>query len=188
MPGILVSAYAKAGTVDHAVLSPDSYAAFIEQLFMGGTHLDPAAMGQPDNRPDIRDALTSVTYPGGSTAPIGQLIDEFDFTQTPLSPLILSTHIPTGISVACGSANKAEPQACTRNSVTVSWSPVAGGQVPGPFSYHLMRDGGKTPVCVTTTTSCVDSPGTGTHFYTALSIDTANLASPQSAAAEADVP
>ncbi len=189
VPGLLISAYAKPGYIDHAVLSPDSYATFIEQLFMGGTHLDPVAMGQPDNRPDIRDALTSVTYPNGSTAPIGQLMNEFDFTQPPLAPLVLSTHIPTGISVSCGSANKAEPQACTRSMVTVKWQPVAADQVPGPFTYHVFRDGGASPVCVTSRSSCDDrTPGSGVHYYTAFSVDASKVASPISAATEADVP
>jgi hypothetical protein len=66
---------------------------------------------------------------------------------------------------------------------------VAGGQVPGPFTYQVLRDGVAVPSCFTADTNCVD-PGvpTGTHYYTAYSIDAANTASPASAAAEADVP
>ncbi len=43
-------------------------------------------MGQPDNRPDVRDALTSVTSLDGSTAPVGPLIDGFDAAQAALPP------------------------------------------------------------------------------------------------------
>lgn len=189
VPGILISPYAKPGKIDHAVLSFDAYAALIETLFMNGTHLDPVAMGQPDARPDIRDELTTVPYLDGSTAPVGDLLTEFDFTQTPLPPLVLSTHIPTKIGVACGSTNSNSPEQCTLPSVTVSWDPVASGEVPGPFTYNVLRDGGTQPVCTTTGTSCTDpAPPSGTHFYTAYSVDSSNVASPPCAGAEADVP
>ena len=39
------------------VLSFDSYATFFEDLFAGGARLDPAALGNPDSRPDQRDSL-----------------------------------------------------------------------------------------------------------------------------------
>ena len=186
VPGLLISPYAKPGLIDHQVLSFDSYAVLIEQLFMNGAHLDPVAMGQPDNRPTIRDALTTGTYPDGSTAQLGQLIDEFDFTQTPLPPLLLSTHIPTGITATCGSKDKSG-QDCTQTSVVVKWVPVTGAQVPGPFTYTLLRDG--APICTTTTASCTDrTAATGAHFYTVYSIDPSSVASPPSAAAEADLP
>lgn len=187
VPGIVISPYAKRGTIDHGVMSFDAFAVLIEQLFMGGTHLDPAALGQMDKRPDIRDALASVTYPDGSTAPIGQLIDDLDFNQTPLPPMVLSTHIPTNIAAACGSTDPVAPEACTKNTVTVSWNPVALGQVPGPFTYTVLRDG--VTACTTTKASCVDTAvASGPHFYTVYSVDGSAVTSPQSAAAEADVP
>ena len=190
VPGLMISAYARAGMIDHAVLSFDSYAVLVEQLFMGGAHLDPVAMGQPDNRPDVRDALTSVSFPNGTTAPIGRLIDEFDFTQAPLPPVVLSTHIPTGIAVACGSKDPANnPQNCVGANVTVSWQPVTQSKVPGPFTYNVLRDGRGSPVCSTTSIKCVDTGApSGVHFYTAYSLDAAQTASPPSAGAEADVP
>ncbi len=153
---------------------------------MNGAHLDPVAMGQPDNRPTVRDELTTGLYPDGSTAQLGQLINEFNFAQTPLPPLILSTHIPTGITATCGSKDKSS-QDCTKTSVVVKWVSVAGPQVPGPFTYTLLRDG--APICTTATTSCTDSSAaSGAHFYTVYSIDESNVTSPASAAAEADVP
>ena len=190
VPGILISPYAKSGFIDHAVLSFDSYAVLIEDLFMNGVRLDPAAMGQPDKRPTIRDTLTQVSFPDGHTEMLGKLIHEFDFKRQPIPPLILSTHIPTNIWLACGSADQhSAPQICRKPIVTVRWDPVAAGSVPGPFTYMVLRDDEKVPVCTTSAASCVDrSPGSGTHFYTVSSVDSANAVSPPSAAAEADVP
>jgi phospholipase C len=189
VPGLLISAYARPGFIDHAVLSFDSYATLVEDLFMNSARLDPTALGQPDSRPTIRDAITMVSYPDGTTAPIGRLADEFDFTQAPLPPLVLSTHIPAEIQISCGATGPGNPQDCTKSSVKVVWHSVSGPRVPGPFTYQVLRDGVAIPACLTTDTSCVDeAPGGGVHYYTAYSIDTENVASPQSAAAEADVP
>jgi hypothetical protein len=146
-------------------------------------------MGQPDNRPDIRDELTSVTFPNGDTLPIGSLMDEFDFTQTPLKPLVLSTHIPTGITLSCASTDKNNPQHCGSAMVRVSWRPVAGGAVPGIFTYHVLRDGTAVTGCNDTKPVCIDrSAPSGIHMYTVDSTDPAGAVSPASAAAEADVP
>ena len=56
VPGLMISAYAKAGVIDHQLLDFDSYATLIENLFANGERLVPASFGNPDNRPDIRDA------------------------------------------------------------------------------------------------------------------------------------
>jgi hypothetical protein len=185
----MISAYAKPGFIDHAVLSPDSYATFIEDLFMDSARLDPNALGEPDKRPDIRDELTSVTFPDGTTAPIGNLINEFDFTQQPRPPLILSEQTPTDLTVACGSTDKGLPQDCTSNTVDLSWASLAGGNVPGPFTYHVMRDGSAVGTCVTTALACVDTGvSSGTHYYTIYSVDPNFHQSPNSAGSEADIP
>jgi hypothetical protein len=189
VPGLLISAYAKASTIDRAVLSTDSYAVLIEDLFMGGARLDPAALGQPDARPDLRDKLTHVTFPDGHTAPVGRLIDEFDFTQAPLPPLILSTHIPTDIALSCGSTDRANPQTCGTTNVRVAWSSVSGPYVPGPFTYELRRDGQALAACLTSSTTCTDrAVPPGVHVYRVHSIDANGVASPDSAGSEADVP
>jgi hypothetical protein len=187
VPGLTISAYARAGMIDHAVLSFDSYATFFEDVFMGGTRLNPAALGQPDARPDIRDSLTAVTLPNGTKAPIGNLMDELDFTQTPLSPVILSTHIPTGIQIACRGVATDHLETCTKTSVVVSWNAVTGADVPGPFTYHVQRDGVELAQCTGIATQCTDIPGPGTHLYRAYSVSGSGVASPISAAAEADV-
>jgi hypothetical protein len=137
----------------------------------------------------VRDELTSVTFPNGTTAPIGKLVNEFDFTQTALPPLVLSTHVPAGIKIACGSTDTNNPQTCATSKVTVSWRSVSGTYVPGPFTYHVLRDGVALTKCVTTKISCLDAQvPAGAHYYSAYSVDSSNVASPVSAAAEADVP
>ena len=188
VPGLMISAYAKAGTIDHAVYSFDSFATFFENLFIAGARLNPAEMGNPDSRPDIRDAVTTVTFPNGATAPVGNLLNEFDFTQSPLPPLVLSAHIPTGIDIFCRAKAHDDAPDCTKQTVTVSWNPVTGPQVPGPFTYHVTRDGTELKQCVGRPTSCTDVPGSGAHLYRAYAVNSENMASPVSAAAEADVP
>jgi phospholipase C len=76
VPGIVISPYARAGLVDHQVLSFDAYLRFIEDDFLGGERLNPKTDGRPDPRPDVRE-----------TAPVlGNLAAEFDFAQAPRSP------------------------------------------------------------------------------------------------------
>jgi phospholipase C len=79
VPGIVISPYARAGYIDHQVLSFDAYVKFIEDDFLGGQRLDPNTDGRPDPRPDVRE-----------NAPLlGDISKEFDFTQAPRRPLIL---------------------------------------------------------------------------------------------------
>ncbi|HEX4504716.1 MAG TPA: alkaline phosphatase family protein [Alphaproteobacteria bacterium] len=181
VPGITISAYAKAGMIDHSVLSFDAYATFIEDLFMNKTRLDPKALGNPDSRPDIRDALTKVHFLDGTTAPVGNLMNEFDFSQKPLPPLKLSAFVPSGITTICGATST---QHCTKSTVTILWDSVAASG----YTYHVERDGKDLPQCVGTATLCTDTPGRGPHFYRAYSISSKGEISPRSAAAEADEP
>ncbi len=189
VPGLVISPYAKPAYIDHGILSTDSYARFIEDVFMGGTRLDPAAMGEPDSRPDLRDRVTRVRFINGNLVNVGVLEDDFDFNQTPLPPLVLSTHIPVGISIACGSTDPDNPQTCKQDAVKISWRSLDGGNVNQTFTYQVLRDGARVSTCATSGTSCTDSavPG-GTHYYTVYSIDQNGVASPASAAAQADLP
>jgi phospholipase C len=186
VPGMLISPWARAGLVDHQLLSFDSYATFFENLFTGGARLDPTTLGNPDHRPDIRDAITQVTFYNGTTENVGDLLNEFDFAQSPLPPLVLSTHIPTGISIACRYNAKDTTETCQKPTVTINWFAVTNPQVPGPFTYHIVRDSTDLPQCVGTDTQCTDMPGSGTHLYRAYSVDGNGVSSPLSAAAEAD--
>jgi phospholipase C len=79
VPGLVISPYAKAGAVDHQMLSFDAYAKFIEDDFLSGQRLDPATDGRPDPRPDVRE----------NTPGLGDLTADFDFNQPPRPPLFL---------------------------------------------------------------------------------------------------
>jgi hypothetical protein len=79
VPAMVISPYAKRGYVDHQVLSQDAYTKFIEDVFLNGQRIDPRTDGRPDPRPDVREADPR----------LGNLIDDFDFAQTPRRPLIL---------------------------------------------------------------------------------------------------
>jgi phospholipase C len=81
VPGIVISPYAKRGYVDHQTLSHDAYAKFIEDDFLGGRRLDPKTDGRADPRPDVRE----------NASMLGDLRADFDFTQTPLPPAVLSS-------------------------------------------------------------------------------------------------
>jgi phospholipase C len=85
VPALLISPYARAGTVDHQTLSFDAYLKFIEDVFLNGQRLNPATDGRPDSRPVVRENLPQ----------LGDLLTDFNFSQTPLKPLVLSVHPTT---------------------------------------------------------------------------------------------
>jgi phospholipase C len=86
VPGLVISPYAKAGYVDHQTLSHDAYAKLIEDLFLGGARLDPKTDGRPDPRPDVREADPR----------LGDLRNDFDFSQPPRPPMLLPQHPAPG--------------------------------------------------------------------------------------------
>ncbi|HEY7907747.1 MAG TPA: alkaline phosphatase family protein [Thermomicrobiales bacterium] len=86
VPGIVISPYAKQGMIDHQTLSFDAYLKFIEDDFLGGQRLDPANDGRPDPRPTVRENVPQ----------LGDLTQDFDFTQNPRPPLILPPNPPPG--------------------------------------------------------------------------------------------
>ena len=184
VPGLLISAYARPHFIDHAVLSFDSYATFIEDLFMGGRRLDPVALGNPDSRPTIRDALTTVPRLNGNTSRLGKLAAEFDFTAAPRAPLVLPVHIPANVRLSCGNHAPANTVVCPAGSLTVSWSSIAGANTSKNFTYHVLRDGVAPPGCQPTAQSCTDTATTpGNHLYRVYSVDSAGVSSALSAAA-----
>jgi phospholipase C len=79
VPGIVISPYARKGYVDHQVLSHDAYVKFIEDDFLGGARIDPRSDGRPDRRPGVRE----------NASQLGDLRNDFDFTQSPRPPVIL---------------------------------------------------------------------------------------------------
>jgi phospholipase C len=80
VPGIVISPWVRQG-IDHQTLSFDAYLKLIEDRFLNGSRLDPATDGWPDARPTVRE----------DAADLGDLALEFDFTQTPIPPLILDS-------------------------------------------------------------------------------------------------
>jgi phospholipase C len=79
VPALVISPYAKQGFVDHQTLSHDAYAKFIEDVFLGGARIDPRTDGRPDPRPNVRENVSI----------LGDLRNDFDFTQAPRPPMIL---------------------------------------------------------------------------------------------------
>ncbi len=86
VPGIVISPYAKQGYIDHQILSHDAYNKFIEDDFLGDQRLNPATDGRPDPRPDVRE----------SEPILGNLINDFDFNQSPRPPVMLPVHPAPG--------------------------------------------------------------------------------------------
>ncbi|WP_194920455.1 alkaline phosphatase family protein [Catenulispora rubra] len=86
VPGIVISPYAKQGTIDHQTLSFDAYDKLIEDRFLKGQRLDPATDGRPDPRPDVREDASQ----------LGDLWKDFDFSRPPAAALVLSEHPPPG--------------------------------------------------------------------------------------------
>jgi phospholipase C len=84
VPALVISPYAKTGYVDHQVLSFDAYLKFIEDDFLQGRRLNPKTDGRPDSRPDVRE----------NEKILGNLADDFDFTQKPRPPVLLPLHPP----------------------------------------------------------------------------------------------
>ena len=79
VPGLVVSPYARRGFIDHQTLSPDAYLKFIEDVFLHGQRLDPRTDGRPDSRPNVRE----------DNPKLGNLMQDFDFSQRPRAPLVL---------------------------------------------------------------------------------------------------
>ncbi|MGA9160197.1 MAG: alkaline phosphatase family protein [Actinomycetota bacterium] len=79
VPGLLISPWARAGLIDSQTLSFDAYLKLIEDLFLDKERLNPATLSRPDSRPTVREKASI----------LGDLLDEFDFTQDPLQPVIL---------------------------------------------------------------------------------------------------
>jgi len=88
VPGIVISPYARSGYIDHQTLSFDAYDKFIEDDFLNGQRLDPRSDGRPDPRPDVRE----------NASVLGSLLSDFNFSQSPRAPLLLSVHPTTTLS------------------------------------------------------------------------------------------
>jgi len=119
VPGIVISPYAKHGYVDHqGALSFDAYLKFIEDDFLNGQRLNPATDGRPDPRPTVRE----------NVATLGNLVNDFDFTQAPRPPLILPVH-PTTTLTPTVPFHPVYPAAIPGNAqATLTWrAPLTDG-------------------------------------------------------------
>ena len=85
VPGLVISPYAKRGYIDHQTLSYDAYLKFIEDVFLNGQRLDPKTDGRPDSRPGVAE----------NNPLLGNLMNDFDFSQSPRPPLVLPVHPKT---------------------------------------------------------------------------------------------
>ncbi len=85
VPALVISPYAKNGFIDHQTLSFDAYLKFIEDVFLNSQRLDPTTDGRADSRPTVREDVSI----------LGDLRDDFDFTQSPRKPVILDPY-PNG--------------------------------------------------------------------------------------------
>jgi len=88
VPGLVISPYAKQGYIDHQTLSFDAYLKFIEDDFLNGQRLDPTTDGRPDPRPTVRENVSI----------LGNLVSDFDFSQTPRAPLPLPVNPQTDLT------------------------------------------------------------------------------------------
>jgi phospholipase C len=167
VPGLLISKWARKGMIDHQLLSFENYARLMEDLFANSARLDPAALGIPDSRPTIRDALTSATFIDGHSEPIGDLLAEFDFS-TAQPPLVLGDHIPTGLTADCAADRNFQ---CTTPTVSLTWNNLDGAEIHAKFAYQVTRDGTALPQCKGHLLACSDTPGSGTHVYRITSTD-----------------
>ena len=79
VPSLVISPYARKGYIDHQILSFDAYLKFIEDVFLNKQRIDPNTDGRPDSRPDVREDVPV----------LGDLMNDFDFTQQPRPPLVL---------------------------------------------------------------------------------------------------
>jgi len=87
VPAMVISPYARAGSIDHQTLSHDAYNKFIEDDFLKSQRLDPKTDGRPDPRPDVRE----------NASILGNLLSDFNFSQAPRPPLILPVNPKTNL-------------------------------------------------------------------------------------------
>jgi phospholipase C len=90
VPGLVIGPYVKNGFIDHQTLSFDAYLKFIEDIFLNGQRIDSKTDGRPDARPTVREDVPQ----------LGDLINDFDFSQPPRPALILPINpLPDDASV-----------------------------------------------------------------------------------------
>lgn len=151
VPGLVISPYAKRGYIDHQQLSHDAYLKFIEDDFLGNARLDPKTDGRPDKRIDVREEA-----PG-----LGDIANDFDFSQTPRSPVTLPVHPEPG--PASNPPGPAPPTVVTMNASPVSQTAATLNATVNPngeaVSACRFEYGGSLPYAASA--PCESSPGDG---------------------------
>jgi phospholipase C len=98
VPGMTISPWVKPGQIDKQTLSHDAYLKFIEDIFLDSQRLNPTTDGRKDDRPTVRETVKI----------LGDLLNEFDFTQKPNPPLVLNP-CPPGVDTIYSAAGACEP-------------------------------------------------------------------------------
>ncbi len=189
VPAIIISPFARAATIDHQTYSFDAFLRLTEDLFLSGQRIGGTQGLRPDSRPTVRESVTAV-QPGpgaGTTAPIpvGDLLDDFNFGERPIAPMILTTMIPVNF----------RPTYAADNSTTfpIMWNVVTTGPVKTYTVKHTTTSGsGYVPVpeCATSSAGVAfranicrtDSTATKgvTYHYIITSTDANGVESPNS--------
>ncbi len=153
VPGLTISPYAKSGFIDKQQLSHDSYLKFIEDDFIDKERLDPKTDGRPDGRPDVREEA-----PG-----LGDIVNDFNFEQSPRPPVILPTHPEPGPASNPPGEAKQPPMAVTMNPTAVEASSATLNATVNPngapVSDCRFEYGQSTPY--SSSAPCAPSPGEG---------------------------
>ncbi len=191
VPGMIISPWVIGGTIDHQVYSFDAYLKFMEDLFLDSERIGGKTGLRPDGRTVIRESLTTLTPgpgQGSVPVPVGNLLADFNFGQTPVAPLIQTTLIPVDFQPTFTTAYVATfpltwarvtagPVATyTVKRTTTSGSgyePVQGCSPSGKWMFRDVRCTDKTAVAGTT------------YHYVVTSTTAAGVESPNSA--EVDV-
>jgi phospholipase C len=151
VPGLVISPYAKRGYIDHQQLSHDAYLKFIEDDFIDSDRLNPKTDGRPDKRIDVREEA-----PG-----LGDIANDFDFDQTPRTPVTLPAHPEPGPA-----SNPPGPAA--PSVVTMVASPVS--QTAATLNATVNPNGEQVTACsfeygnslpYSKSAPCTPSPGEG---------------------------
>jgi phospholipase C len=153
VPGLVISPYAKAGYLDHQMLSHDSYLRFVQDAFLGGARLNPSTDGRPDPRLDMREEA-----PG-----VGDLANDFNFSQSPRPPMLLSPHPPPGPpspppggGLNAPTVTVGPPSSPTSTSATLNGAVNPNGGAVGDC--HFDYD---TSTSYKSSVPCIPAPGSG---------------------------
>ncbi|HEY5013713.1 MAG TPA: alkaline phosphatase family protein [Acidimicrobiia bacterium] len=155
VPGLVISPYARKGYIDHQTLSTDAYLRFVEDRFLGGQRIDPANDGRPDPRPDVRE----------NAPQLGDVRNDFDFTQKPRPPLLLPTvaasklATPLGIPAPGSSARPPATPVTGNAPFAVTFDGSASRDAAGIAGWKLDFGDG------TSTNGNGQPPGTIPHTY-----------------------